>query len=299
MKKHFWSSLLALAPALLFSLVLPGVSPAASPPGGTMNPYDLLGRVLTPIAGVFCPAGSKGRNAPSKSAQALTVTLVLQEMTGLPPQWVGARVQLAVQPPDRALIRVPFAGKTVTICRNGQEVWIEPRSALATLPQVPADALDAPAPESAPQGKKDAVVGLAPFSLPFPAQQLAFLPVLFTVKDAGEANGLRLLDARLMSELARQLGVEEWTARLLVKLTGESAGPRCPELSGLILARPGWRLFATVEKLLFLPEQAESVWEPSGNDVVRMEGLRAKQWFEAIARQINLEDRPEARRQGH
>ncbi len=241
-----------------------------------MNPYDALGRVLLPFAEVFSPQGAQ---------RAFSATLVLEGMTGLQPELAGTRVDLALQPPDRALLRGPLNGEITTICRVGQEVWISPGAKFQAL----AATLPAPA---APKKKKKKKGnggggGLAPMVLPFPPQQLALLPVLFQVKDEGMVGGLRVLDVRLMPELARSLGVEEWTARLFLDRAGPAPAPR---LARLELSRPGWQLALRVERLEFAPELPASTWvpgEPASADVLRLTGPQARQWLELLARQFN------------
>ena len=135
MKNH--SIFILLGALLLIRGSLPAQTAPATSGGGGSNPYDLLGRVLAPIATVFCPTGSRAEGSPQKP-QAFTAKLILQEMTGLPSELVGAHAELAVEPPDRFLIRVPFAGQPTTLCRKGQEIWIAPKAALLALPFQPA-----------------------------------------------------------------------------------------------------------------------------------------------------------------
>lgn len=279
MKKNFHCLRLAAIALLLAGVSLHG-QPAPEPAPPRANSYDVLGRVLTPIVSIFCkPAPSQGGSA-KKKPRALTATLTVQEMTGAPAELIGGRVTLSVEPPSRLIVHFPYNGKTVTICRNDQQVWTEPRGVLSEFaPQVSDEAADAGADSKKPRKRKETAI--PPIGLPLPAQQLAFLPVLFTVKDAGDAQGMRILDARLIPELAKSLGVPDWSARLFVR----SADDSHPGLGGLELARPGWHIAVRVESLEYFPELPAATWKPSP-DAVCLTGTQARQWLEEVGFQF-------------
>lgn len=242
---------LALIAALFaFSPLLRAQEPAA-------NPYDLLSRVLVPIASVFSPEAKQ---------HGLSATLVLEEMTDLPSDLVGARVELALQPPDRVLIRGPYNGQMVTVCRVGQQVWITPNSP-------PFDVLGNPPGQPSKEKRKK----LGPMTLPFPPQQLALLPILLQVRDAGTDHGLRVLEAGLMPQLAQNLGVEEWSVRLSLNATGQPARIR--------VQGPGWSIAVRVERLEYSTELPPATWEPIGN-AVRLNAQQIRQWIDAIGLQM-------------
>ena len=219
------------------------------------NPYDLLSRALTPIATIF---------SPEAHAHALSAALVLEEMTGLPPELAGMRVDLALQPPDRALIRFPYNHQPVTFCRAGESVWITPNTppfdALANLP-------------GAPSKKKHQSAGLGPMALPFPPQQLALLPILFQVADAGDDQGMRKIEARLMPELARGLGVEEWSVQLTLNAMARPVRIR--------IVGPGWHLAVRVETLDYATQLPVSTWEPTG-DAVRLNPQQVRKGLDTL-----------------
>lgn len=228
------------------------------------NPYDVLSRVLVPIASVFSPTAKQ---------HALSAVLVLEEMTDLPPELAGSRVELLLQPPDRVLIRGIYAGKTATLCRAGESVWITPNTP-------PFDALANPPDEilKKKKKKKHDSGALGPMVLPFPPQQLVFLPILLQAKDAGEENGLRMLDVKLMPELAKGLGVEDWSARL--SLTPANQPVR------LQILGPGWSMTAKVESLEYAKELPDVTWLPPGNAVV-LDAQQVQQWVDVIGRQVD------------
>jgi hypothetical protein len=239
--------------ALLFALGIALVFPLRAQQPAPANPYDLLSRALTPIATIF---------SPEAQLHALNATLVLEEMTGLPPEMTGMRVELALQPPDRVLIRFPYQNEPVTFCRDGQSVWITPN-------QPPFDALAALPGES----KKKKPQKLGPMVLPFPPQQLVLLPVLFQVKEAGGEQGMRKIEAALMPELARGLGVEEWSVQLTLDANGKPARIR--------VVGPGWHLAVRVETLDYARQLPEATWEPTG-EAIRLNARQIRTGLDSL-----------------
>lgn len=263
-------------PTLCLALLAAFASLASAQQPASANPYDLLGRVLTPIAAVF------SREAPSP--RALAVTFVVEEMTGLPAALGQARAELLVQPPDRALLRGVYAGQEAVFCRVGDAVWVTPATppfdALATPPEpsrTPKPAGTSAAAKA--KKKKGNPAGLAPIVLPFPPQQLALLPVLFQVKEGPEEEGLRTLDAKLMPELARGLGVEEWSARITV-------GPGEKPVRIRVLGPGGWSLAVRVERLEYPQNLPAATWEaPEG--ALRLNARQVARWSDYLGRQID------------
>ncbi|MEI7958866.1 MAG: hypothetical protein WCI40_07130 [Verrucomicrobiota bacterium] len=245
----FFAALLAFAP------LLRAQQPVA-------NPYDVLSRVLVPIASVFHPEAKQ---------RGLSATLVLEEMTDLPPELVGTRLELLLQPPDRALLRGVYGGKMVTLCRAGDSVWIAPRSPAL-------DALAVPIAGKSPhKKKKQQEEGLGLMVLPIPSQQLIMLPVLLQAKDVGEVKGLRTLEVKLMAELARGLGVEDWRMRLSLDAAGQPARLR--------LLGPGWSLSARVDRLEYATNLPAATWQPPA-DAVRLDARQIQYWMDQVARQM-------------
>ncbi len=231
-----------------------------------LNRYDALGRTLMPLVSVFTPG------APN---QALSFRLVVESMTGLPPALAGTPLELSMQPPDRLLLRGPWAGTPMAVCRVGSSIWVTPGSqfsALASLlpPQVDEEKKTQPLP---------------PIALPFPPQQLAFLPILFVVDEAPRAEGRRVLKVRLMDQLAKKLRVDHWDALLFL----DESDPQAPRLAKIELSRPGWQLTARVEAIDLAGSLPASTWEPDSEDVVRLDARSAQQWLRKLVRL--MEDR--------
>ncbi len=238
-----------------------GTASARADAGPPVNAYDQLGRTLAPIAALFASAPEGERHAHT-----LAATLTLESMTGLAPEKTGGRLDLLLEPPGRALLRVSAGGEALTACRVGQEIWIAPAGKIAAL-LPPPDALNAP---NAKKRKK--AKALAPMALPFSPAQLALLPALFVVREAPPPEGAsRALDVRLMPLLAEGLGVRAWSARLCY---------REGVLSALELERPGWRLVLRVEKLAFPAPPPAAAWQPGSGDVLRVSGGDARRWLE-------------------
>lgn len=232
----------------------PSISQAAQD-----NPYDALGQVLQPLAAAF---------SPQSASRGVALELVLESATGLPAAFAGKRVELLVQPPDRFVVRAVMEGESWAMGRSGQEVWISPGSKVTAL---------APLPEPRKKKKKKER-GLDAMELPFSPAQLSFLPILFTVKEGPPSEEARVLMVRLMPEIARSLGVEDWSARLF--LSRESG-----RLIALELARPDWLLRVKVARLDISPSLPPESWGPLAGeraDVVRVSGVEARRWLESL-----------------
>ncbi len=225
------------------------------------NPYDTLGRVLKPIATVFTPEATN---------HALSLSVVLEEMTGVPPELLGARYELLLQPPEHLLLRGVYNGTPVALCRAGNAVWVSPNGA-------PFNDLTNP-PGDAPRHKKKKAQGLEPMVLPFPPQQLALLPILFQVKEVAAVQGLRTLEVRLMPELAKNLGVQEWYAQLTLT-PGEK-----PE--HLRLIGPGWSMAVRIERLESASSLPPETWAAPAN-AQRLDATQAQAWIEELSRRVD------------
>ncbi|HWL54960.1 MAG TPA: hypothetical protein VNQ90_21130 [Chthoniobacteraceae bacterium] len=239
----------AAAAALLFSA-------APSLRAEPLNRYDALGRTLMPLVSIF---------APGQQNRALSFRLVVESMTGLPPALEGTPLELSLQPPDRFLLRAPWGGTPMALCRNGNAFWVTPGSRFSELTSLPP-------PKTAPEKDERP---LAPILLPIPAEQLAFLPVLFVVEEAPRVDGQRVLKVRLMDQLAQKLRVDQWDAFLFL----DESDPQAPRLTRVELSRPGWKLAARVEAIDLAPSLPPSTWEPASEDVVRLDTRSARRWL--------------------
>ena len=227
------------------------------------NRYDVLGKLLAPFISVLA---SKSKN-PNR---AVSLVAQLEQLTGASPEIIGTRAELALQFPDRLLVRGPILGENLAICRDRQLVWAAPGAKVQALLGAIASNRKLPPPD--PQAK------LAPLQLPLPEKQLVFLPALFAVQDAGseEVDGVpcRVLDVSLMQELGKSLA-DKWSARAWVRPDYTPAR--------LLLQRPGWELSVKFTKVEFAPSLPESTWQPSADDVLTLDAPRLRQLLRALA----------------
>lgn len=235
------------------------------------NPYDVLGKALAPIGNVF--ALDENGN-PVIHAMELDAHLVTASK--LPPALQGQAAHLALITPDKLLIQAPIAGEILTVCRNGNSLWVTPGAKVQAL-------LDAAAAGATPGKKKKkheaeaAALVSAPLALPIPAKELVFLPILFEVADAGTetvaGQPCRVLDVQLMPELAKSLHAEDWSARLWV---GANYG-----IVQLTLTGPDWNGTIAIDKLDFPDTLPDATFQPQGTDVLT---LTAAQFIALIGR---------------
>ena len=231
------------------------------------NPYDLFGKTIQPFIALF------SKNAVGANrAMAIEVRIVEASR----PELAGQTAHLAVESPDRILLRAPIMGTAVTLCRDGQDIWAEPGAQIEALIAMASAQGELPKPQ-----KK---YRLGNFELPIPEKQLVFLPVLFQVTDGGEVNLrgeiCRVLDAKLMPELARSLKVEQWSLRLWVRADDKPAQ--------IQISSPEGRVVLAVERLAFSPVLPPETWQPAPGetDVTHLTPVRYKQLLDAAMEQM-------------
>jgi hypothetical protein len=244
----------------LFTLAAPGVTALQA----RENAYDVLGKALVPLARVLIAS-------PKIEAHAVTATLVLDSATNLAPADVGDTLEIALQSPDKLRLHATVLGQSVTICRDGQQIWAVPGGQIEAL----IDAQSLPKPD--PDFKLDR------FRLPITEKQLVWLPVLFTVQDAGDeaVNGenCMVLDVTLMPDLAHSLKAGDYSARLWVKADYKVAKIELRRTSG-------WRAVISVKSAEFAPSLPPETWQPTHDesmDLLQLTPARYKQLLDAIA----------------
>ncbi len=222
------------------------------------NPYDVLGKALLPIAGIFVP-NANGELAP----HALVLDAHLLQASKLPPELQGQAVHIAVLTPDSVLVQAPIAGQILTVCRAGDTLWAAPASKIQPL-------LAQPSPEESEKKKKkrksEAAKLLGPLVLPVRQKDLVFLPVLFQVADAGNDTvagaPCRVLDVQLMSQLAAKLHAENWTGRVWV---GADYG-----IVQIALTGPDWSGTVSIDKLAFPAQLPDGAFQPPATDALQL-----------------------------
>jgi hypothetical protein len=109
------------------------------------------------------------------------------------------------------------------------------------------------------------------------AQMLAFLPVVFDVKDLGmEKNPqLRVLQFGLLPQLREALNAEEFTGRAWI---GQDNRP-----VRLVLTTPRGEVDLEIEKLDFAEKLASTAWQPSeGQEALRLPASALNELFEKM-----------------
>jgi hypothetical protein len=250
---------------ILYALLLAIVLSARSTTAARENPHDTVARLLMPFVQVL----AKQSTSPNR---AVALSLRLESMTGLPPEFVGATAELALEAPDKLRVRAPVFGEELTIFRRGQKLWVSPGEKAA--------ALLALAEREGKLPREDKKFRLQPFELPIPEKQLVFLPALLQVQAAGEeavdGEACRVIDLKLMPELARSLNVEGWSARVWV-----AEGDRPARLR---LTRAEWHIQVRFERVSFTPSLPPHTWQPAeGEDAIEISPTRYKQLLDSIS----------------
>lgn len=237
-----------LVPALL--LAAPLAQAQDGPPRD--NPYDVIGKVFQPFWSVLL-AATKSPN------QACTMTIVMTEVTGrLPKKMEGATLKAAVEFPDKVKLQAPVMGEVITVCRNGDAVWATPGAKVEFL----LSKFDAKPP---PTRKTK-----TPLYLPITPQQAIFLPAIFTIIKADQAevaelNGeeCRVISAALMPELAKAAKAEGFRAQMWV------AAGYVPKR--FVITQPDFTATVDITDLRFGPALVPATWEiPAGvTDIYR------------------------------
>ena len=151
-------------------LILPlllAASLARAQETATRTPVELFSGGLQKIAAIL--------DAPGDTPQTFSTRLEILKAGGLPKEINGKSITLAIQAPDRLLLSASYSGKTYSIGRDQQQIWFyapEKKWGVIGKPGEPRFL-------SAPDKKDTTKVG--PLKLPLPREQLALLPLLFTV----------------------------------------------------------------------------------------------------------------------
>ena len=205
------------------------------------QPYDVFAKALAPVsAAVF---GSNGETAGAMVAECLVT-----DASGPLAPAEGVRFRLAVQAPDHLRIDVAANGTILTACRNGNEVWALPAETMGALAK--AAGLEAgkqgPADESTPP--------LVPIALD--AKMLAFLPLVFDVKDLGYENDppLRVLEFALLPDARNAIKAPEFTARAWIASDYRPAR--------IAIQSAGYAIGLQVEKINFADRLPDAAWQP-------------------------------------
>lgn len=244
-------------------VALAGATVAQETPGPTGAPtdnaYDVLGKTLQPIVHVFAPDANG-----NPVSRGLVLDAHLTQATRLPQEMLNQPVHVALMTPDAVLAQAPIAGDTLTVCRDGDELWAAPGAKIKAI----LDQLDALARSEGKtdRARRDAARALGPLELPIPAKELVFLPILFQAADAGAeaVNGVpcRVLDVGLMPQLEKALHAQGWRGRVWI-------GPGYA-IKQITLAGPAVTVTLVIDGLEFPTELPEATFQPAGKDVLKL-----------------------------
>ncbi len=242
-------------------------TPPAEAPSG--NRYDILSRMITPLAGVLL--GGK-----QSSDRSLTLRANVGQVAGrLPGAIRGASFTVRVQYPGRIRVDAPVLGSTFTVCRDGNAVWAVPGEKIRyLLGQFRHKPLSHP---------KNG----APLALPITAEQAVLLPALFQLEDSegvAEISGTscRVISGGLMPELAKASGAEDFSAKLWIS---PDYTPRRVDIR-----RSDFAMSFLVEELSYAPSLPASTWTPPAGtkDVYRCGAAELEQLLYVVMNSLQM-----------
>ena len=239
------------------------------------NRYDVLSKMITPLAGVLL--GGK-----QTSNRALTLKATVGQVAGRLPQIIqGATITAQIEYPGRIRMEAPLLGETVTVCRNGNQVWAIPGSKIQFL-------LDQFQHKPRPNPK-----GNSPLQLPFTAQQAVLLPALFQLErgnEIAEINGVpcRVIAGGLMPDIAKAAKAEDFTSKLWI----------CSDYTPrrIDVHRSDFAMSFLIENFTYSPTFPASTWEPpaGATDVFRCDEARLEELLYVVMNslQMSSQDKP-------
>jgi hypothetical protein len=213
-------------------------------PAPSENRYDVLSKMITPMAGVLL-----GGNQTTDRALTLRAT-VAQVAGRLPSILQGASFTAKIQYPGCFRLDAPVLGQTLTVCRYGDKVWAIPGSKVEFLLN---QFQHKPRPLN---------TGMAPLQLPFTAQQAVLLPALFQLENIPFSNSIttingascRVISGGLMQEVGKAAKAEDFSAKLWI----------CSDYTPkrIDVHRSDFALSFIIDELTYSPSFTASTWQP-------------------------------------
>ena len=225
--------------------------------------YDVFARALAPIAAAVL-------GSTNSQTGAMVAECRINSGTGPLSAAAGTRLRVAIQAPDRFRVDVVRDGSTtpLTACRDGKELWAVPAAPMTALAKAAGfDTTDTTPDTASPP--------LLPIALD--AQMLAFLPVVFDVKDLGMDKDpqRRVLQFGLLPQLREAMQAEEFSGRAWI---GADDRP-----VRLVLTTPRGEVDLEIEKLDFADQLAATAWQPSeGQEALRLPASALNELFEKM-----------------
>jgi hypothetical protein len=197
--------------------LLAGIRPAPAQIPGATPPLQDAARTLLPILDLFA-------NPPASKSRSLTLEAEIEALGSNQFQQPFPSFQIILAPPKKAVFSTKTANLPLQIGRDNDTLWAAPASVIQPIVQ----ALESPD-QVAPPKRTDLPMLVRPMQIPVPGKILSLLPMLFDAKDSGKADFLgksaRLVDVRVMPELAQLLGPELTTSSLRLWLDDASGSP--------------------------------------------------------------------------
>jgi hypothetical protein len=272
----------ASAPAAVSNALVSGPEAVPSPspveatatnsaPAPSGNRYDILSRMITPLAGVLL--GGK-----QSTDRALTLRATVGQIAGrLPGSIRGSSFTVRVQYPGRIRVDAPVLGSTFTVCRDGNAVWAVPGEKIRYL-------LGQFRHKPLPHPKNG-----APLALPITPEQAVLLPALFQLDDSegvAELSGssCRVISGGLMPELAKASGAEDFSAKLWI----------CPEYTPkrVDIRRSDFAMSFLIEELTYAPSLPAATWAPpqGTKDVYRCSSAELEQLLYVVMNSLQMKE---------
>jgi len=235
-------------------------------PAAEGETYDVFAKALAPFASAVF-GGREGQPG------AFMVEGKVTQASGKMAAAQGMQLRLALQRPDRLRADLAYNGQILTACRAGKELWAAPQGPMKTLAQAAGIDTD----RTTPDEKSAPLIPLA-----LDPQMLAFLPVVFDVKDDGsediEGAPHRVLEFGLLEELRKAIKAEPFEARAWI---GGDNRPRRVTVSG-----KDYSIQIDVEQLNFAGQFPEKAWQPAeGQEVLRLPASALNELFEKMLEQ--------------
>jgi hypothetical protein len=277
--RNFFATLTFLTVAPMFALDQQPVSPPAEPPPPSLPPsenrYDVLSKMIRPMAGVLL-------GGEQTTDRAMTLKATVGQVAGRLPQAIqGASFTARIEYPGRIRVEAPVLGETMTVCRNGNQVWAVPGSKIQFL-------LGQFQNKPRPQSRSG-----SPLQLPFTAQQAVLLPALFQLEKSGEIADLggtpcRVISGGLIPEIGKAANAEDFSAKLWI----------CADYTPrrIDIRRSDFAMSFLIGELTYAPRFAPSTWQPpqGATDVFRCDAGRLEELLYVLMNslQMSAEDKP-------
>lgn len=238
-------------------------------PAPAENRYDVLSKMITPMAGVLLGGGQT-------MDRALTLRATVGQVAGrLPAALQGASFTVKIQYPGCVRLDAPVLGQTLTVCRYGDKVWAIPGSKVQFLLS---QFQHKPLPR---------ITGNAPMDLPFTSQQAVLLPALFQLEnnsDVTTVNGAscRVIAGGLMPEIGKAAKVEDFSAKLWI----------CSDYTPkrIDIRRSDFALSLLIDELSYVPGFPASTWQPpaGATDIYRCDAAHLEELLYVVMNSLQM-----------